>query len=126
MLWSLRHSPSGISPTLWTDFGGTLYVPTCLTALRSRTSPLPLVSDCVLVNAQTTRLVDVSVELTSSPASELRKYSVPPALIAYWPAGLLAGHTVNPARPLARASRVSNCTTVLFAAFLASARLETA
>src|SRR2546430_3819308 len=79
MLWSLRHSPSGMSPTFWTDFAGTLYRPTVLTVLRSRRLPPPLSSDCVLVSAQTTRLVDVRLEFTSSPASELRKYSVPPA-----------------------------------------------
>ena len=126
MLWSLIHSPSGMWPTFWTEVAGTLYGLTVLTVLVSRRPAPPLFSDCVWVSAQTTRFVEVPMGLTSLPASELRKYSVPPSLVAYWLAGLLAGQTVNPARRAASVSRVSNCTTVTLRSCRASARFENA
>src|SRR5512133_2683064 len=70
--------------------GGTAYVPTVRTVFESAREGAALFREAVLVSFQTSRSVDVPVppvqtvpdsHWASSPASELSRNSVPPALV---------------------------------------------
>src|SRR5215469_7982243 len=88
-----------------------------LLRLRAGLSPL---SDCVFVSAQMMRSVEIPVPLASAAASELRKYSVPPAPVSYAVPGVLAGQTVKPGLPFT-APTVLNWVTATLPALEASA-----
>src|SRR6266480_8047194 len=94
-------------------------IPALFTPLRVRAG-LAVFSDCVFVSPQTIRSVEDPDPLASAAASELRKYSVPPRLVAYAVPGELAGQTVKPGLPFT-APTVLNCVTATLAAFDASA-----
>ena len=120
----MMHWPSGKSPGFCSDFGGSAYSPTVSVVwLRASAGVEP--SDWVFVNAHTSRSVEEPLPLASSAAFELRKYSVPPAAVAYCVPGDTAGHSVKPGLP-ASAPAVSNCVTRRVAAPAASADFENA
>src|SRR5262249_33928396 len=105
--------------------GGTAYCPTVrIEFVRLRLGEAEFSED-VLVSFQTRRSVEVpvpGVQLTpevhcaSSPASELRKYSVPPLSVLNWVPGDCAGQTVKPGWPPTPEWLVSNCVTSIVAA----------
>src|SRR5512133_2211647 len=102
------------------------YCPTVSTLLVSATLGDAELSEAVFVSAQTTRFVDEPVKAppdASSPAFELRKYSVPPAFRSYeFVPGECAGQTVKPGSVCVTGEValtmpvVSTCTVVTFAA----------
>src|SRR5579859_2815774 len=98
---------------------------TVSTELPRLRAGLPLFSDCVFVSTQTMRSEDIPVPLASAAASELMKYSVPPAPVSYELPGLVAGQMVKPGLPFTRPV-VSNWVTVTLAAPDASVLLEKA
>src|SRR6476619_3760930 len=91
MVVSLMHWPSGKSPAFWLALGGTAYRPTVSVVLERLSAGLALLSDLVLLSAQTSKLVEEPSPLASSAALDDRKYSVPPCALAYWLPGLSAG-----------------------------------
>src|SRR6266436_2909489 len=99
-----------------------LTVSTVLLRLRAG---LAVFSDCVFVSPQTIRSLETPDPLASAAASALRKYSVPPRLVAYAVPGVVAGQTVKPGLPFT-APLVSNWVTAMLAALDASALLEKA
>src|SRR5215831_6032541 len=81
-------------------FGGMPYWPTVSTLVDKLRAGDAVLREEVLVSVQTTRSVDEPVKASpaaSSPALELRKYSVPPALRSNeFVPGDWAGQTVKP------------------------------
>src|SRR3954453_10478629 len=94
---SLMHSPSGMLPGFWSDFGGNTYVSLLIGLLVIPRAGVAVFSDWVFVSAQRPSLRAVPVGLPvsePSPATVLRKYSVPFRSVEYCPTGEVAGHTV--------------------------------
>src|SRR6266568_257751 len=116
--------------------GGIPYWPTVNTLVVRVRFGDPVLSEEVLVSAQTIRLVEAPVYCVpdaSSPALELRKYSVPPAFGSYeFVPGDCAGHTVKPGCVCTVGEVawtfpvVSMCTIVTFVAPAASCCLDSA
>ena len=137
---SLMQKPCGVSVVARVPdpgcrcLGGIAYRPTVSTFLLRLNAGDAEFRDEVFVSAQTRRSVDVPVpgvqgtpesHCSSSPASELMKYSVPPSLVLNCPGvGDCAGHRVKPGCP--PTLLVSTCTTGTFAAPTASAAFENA
>src|SRR5438093_3156942 len=117
-------------------FGGMPYCPTVSTLFVRLTAGVAVFSDDVFFKAQTTRSVEEPVKAVpeaSSPAFELRKYSVPPAFRSNDVVpGDWAGQTVKPGSVCATGEValtmpvVSMCTTFTFAAPAARCAFERA
>src|SRR4051794_2404786 len=123
------QSASGVGPIFCSDSGGTTYRSDPSRA-RDRTGLGELFRmDAELLTCQTPIASARPVKppgWASSPAIELRKYSVPLFAVWYALSGTFAGQTVKPGtrvEPLAR-NVFSNCTTWTVAAPAASARLS--